>query len=591
MESEKRKTTQFLIQEKVNPTARGHYDIYPGFKVPEDAIKTGYAGLAGYIEKQKTVVIDGYAGVFWEDLKKELDNEFQKKSIDVCWHNISETVKSSSEIDELIAPFLGRDDPVFGKKTSLNLEDFFETDTLKLLQPNENYDINILYGTGAALPGWKAPLIYADLPKNELQFRMRASAITNLGASKAFAAKAMYKRFYFVDWVVLNKHKQRLLPEIDIIIDDQRPKNPFWTTGDCLRNSLHEMSQNFFRVRPWFEPGAWGGTWMKENIKQLSSDVPNYAWSFELIVPENGLLLEDDGRMLEVSFDFLMFQEYENVLGNAAERFAYEFPIRFDFLDTFDGGNLSVQVHPTEDFIRAEFGESFTQDECYYMLDTKNHSHVYLGFKEDINPKAFRQVLEDSTKEAKEVDIEKYVNAVKANKHDLFLIPAGTIHSSGKDNLVLEISATPYIFTFKLYDWLRLDLDGKPRPINLERGFKNLDFERKGEVIEKEHIAKPVLIEEGRDWNLFHLPTHKDHFYDVHSYDFDTGITIQTNGQCHILMLVEGSSIRLETENGMEHRFNFAETFVIPAASKLYKISNEGNSPCKLVKAFVKSEK
>lgn len=587
----KRKTTQFLIPEKVEATEQGSYDIYPGFKVPENAIRTGYKELADYIETQKIVVIDGYQGVFWEEFCNTIGLLLNKKGQKVVWHNVSSGLKESDEIDRMIAPFLGADDPIFGKRTSLKLEDFFNLESLNNIKADDEADINILYGSGSDLCQWDAPLIYIDLPKNELQFRMRAGAITNLGAEKAFDAKAMYKRFYFVDWVVLNQHKQQLLSKIDIIVDDQRPGFPLWTTGLCLQNSLKEMSETFFRVRPWFEPGPWGGTWMKNNIDQLSEDVPNYAWSFELIVPENGLMLEDNGKMLEISFDFLMFQEYENVLGEAAKHFGYEFPIRFDYLDTFDGGNLSVQVHPKQDYFVKEFGETFTQDECYYMLDVKNDAHVYLGFKDDIKPEQFKTELELSYRNSTEVEINKYVKTVKANKHDLFLIPNGTIHGSGKDNLVLEISSTPYIFTFKLYDWLRLDLEGQPRPLNIERGFKNLDFDRKGDRVEKEHISKPTVIEQGTDWELFHLPTHEAHFYDVHRYEFETTVDVKTNKQCHIMMLVEGRSLVLETSNGIKQRFNFAETFVVPAACKSYRLINESGSPCKVVKAFVKSEK
>jgi len=531
------------------------------------------------------------AQLLGEELCKNINWHLQAKGLNASWYNVKTALKNSDKIDEIISPYLGGDDPIFGKRTDLNLHDYFKADGLNNIKPNKEADLNILYGTGAALVNWDAPLIYVDLPKNELQFRMRAGTITNLGAKKADAPKKMYKRFYFVDWIVLNKHKQQLASKIDIIVDDQRPEQPFFTTGECLRKSLKKMSENFFRVRPWFEPGPWGGTWMKENIGQLSKEVPNYAWSFELIVPENGLLLNDDGKTLEVSFDFLMFQESENVLGEAANIFAYEFPIRFDYLDTFDGGNLSVQVHPRQDYFVKEFGENFTQDETYYILDAKDDAQVFLGFQDDIDPDEFRGQLEKSFHHSTTIEIDKYVKSVPAKKHDLFLIPGGTIHSSGKNNLVLEISATPYIFTFKLYDWLRLDLEGNPRPMNIERGFRNLDFHRKGKVVEEEHISKPQLIDSGGDWELFHLPTHKDQFYDVHRYEFEKKINVRTNNQCHILVLVEGTSLILETEGGMRQRFNFAETFVIPAACEKYRLINENNTPCKVVKAFVKSEK
>ena len=468
------------------------------------------------------------------------------------------------------------------------LEDIFDTAGLKAIKPEESFTINIIAGSGAALAEWDAPLIYIDLPKNELQFRMRAGSITNLGLDKVYDQVYMYKRFYFVDWVMLNAHKKAILNRIDVIADGQWPDNINWMMKKSMVEGLDKISQSMIRVRPWFEPGAWGGQWIKNHIKNLNPDVVNYAWSFELIVPENGLIFESNGYILEVSFDFLMFHSRKAVLGRHAERFGDEFPIRFDFLDTYDGGNLSIQCHPRLKYIRDMFGENITQDETYYILDCKDDAAVYLGFQQDIDPEKFRTVLETSQAENKPVAIKNYVQSHRAKKHDLFLIPNGTVHSAGAGNLVLEISATPYIFTFKMYDWLRLDLDGKPRPINIEHAFNNLYFERKGKAVEEELIAKPKVLEAGNDYLVMHLPTHAEHFYDVHRLEFTGSVAIENQDCCHVLMLVEGKSIMVETSDGSNQIYHFAETFVIPAAAKSYTLTNRDSDTVKVIKAFLK---
>jgi mannose-6-phosphate isomerase class I len=586
-----RESTQPLLSKRLTDLSAGGavYDHTPFHTLGDDKIFSGYGSLADWILERKTVLIDGYGGVFYEEVRQHLQEELTKRGYAANWYDTADHFKPEVEIDAIVGPFIGEEADVWGTKTSLALRDFFK-DELFTLTEDRSHEINIVIGIGAGLLSWKAPVIYLDIPKNEIQYRMRAESVTNVGKSVSESAFLMYKRFYFVDWVVLDKHRNQLLERTEIVADGQQLGDLNWMLKKDLVVGLRQMGHTVFRARPWFEKGSWGGQWMKEHIGGLNNDEVNYAWSFELITPENGLVFESNKLLLEVSFDFLMLYAYKDVLGKHADLFGPYFPIRFDFLDTFDGGNLSIQCHPSKKYISENFGEAITQDETYYILDCAPDARVYLGFQEDIDPAAFRAALEHSQANKETLEVEKYVQSFPSHKHDLFLIPNGTVHSSGVNNMVLEISATPYIFTFKMYDWLSLDLNGNPRPINIDHAFNNLRFERKGEVVRKEHISQPAIIEKGENWELFHLPTHRDHFYDVHRIEFDTEVVMDTNESCHVLMLVEGNTVAIEIDGQFAGHFAYAETFIVPAAAKRYQLINKGPGRAKVIKSFLKDE-
>lgn len=580
-----RKTPQPLLP-KIKPDIPDDVpNIYPTYQIVNGNIHQGYDSLAQKMMKQSIVLIDGYGGILWDRLRKSLE----QSGVSANWIFTHDLMKSENEINALAEPFLGGDDPIFGTRFTGTLRDFFDTDKHNAVDLSSTP--TIVYGEGAFLVADEGYRVYIDLPKNEIQYRSRADAITNLGVSQPDHPKKEYKRFYFVDWIALNRHKADFVSHIDLFVDGQDADEPMMLNGDDVRATFDKMVHTVFRVRPWFEPGAWGGQWMKANIPQLAEDVPNYAWSFEMIAPEQGIILEDNGQLLELSYDWLQYYDNEAVLGDYADNFGYEFPIRYDFLDTIDGGNLSVQCHPNPEYIRAKFGEHFTQDETYYIFEDDGTAEVYLGFQAGVDPDTVRTALKESVAENKELAVTDYVQVHPAKKGDLFLIPHGTVHCSGTGSVVLEISATPYIFTFKMNDWLRLGLDGKPRPINIERAFENLRFEHSGGYVKEQLLSKPHVIESGVDWQIEHLPTHSDHFYDIHRLTLNSTLERRTDKSVQVMMVTEGESVFVEIEGLSETmRFNYAETFVIPAGARQFTLHAVGDEPVVVMQSFLRRE-
>lgn len=594
-------TSPALLPADATAFPRGRFDPFPAFIPSGGAIEAGYDALAERIvaaipQGLRVLALDGFHGVDWDALRDGLDRALRAQGVEAAWWPTADALATPEVIAERIAPFLGGDDPLFGTHFPLGPDVFFDAGRLGALRIEAavargraagKENLAVVYGVGAGLVELHDALWYADVPKDVLQARAREGTLPNLGAAEAAPFGDFYKRAYFVEWPVLNRHKRRLLPDLDLFLDAQDPARPTAMDGDAFRAALRELSESPFRPRPWFFPGPWGGKFMQGHMG-LDPEQPNFAWSFELITPENGITLEAGGERLECSFDCLMFQEHRRVLGEAARQFRYEWPLRLDYLDTISGGNLSVQCHPRPDYIRRAFGEAFTQDETYYISAAQEGARVYLGLHDDADPDAFRAELERSAATGEPADFERYVHSMPAKPHDLFLIPNGTVHFSGRGNLVLEISATPYIFTFKIYDYVRRDLQGNLRPLNLDRAWDNLRFERRGQWVRENLVARPEVIRAGDGWQEERLMNRPEFFYDIHRLTFEEEVEYATEGRALAVNLVEGDEVEVVAENGRRMPLRYLESMVVPAAAGRVRFANRGEGPCRLVIVFVR---
>ena len=541
-----------------------------------------------------TLVVECYAGVDESEILAEL----KIRLAPAFAFRAAQAMLPLEQVDNLVAPYLGGDDPVFGFLSGLTLPQFFDPEKVRHWRQSVERvaeGLVLIVGCGARLIAEGDLFVYADLARWEAQQRFRRSTAGNLGSENhTLPAHLKYKRAFFVDWRVCDRWKRPLMAAWDFVLDTNNAAEPKLAEGAAVRAGLLEAVRRPFRVVPFFDPAPWGGQWMKE-VCDLDRTAKNYGWCFDCVPEENSLLLGFGRTRFEIPAIDLVFAQPRALLGESVQaRFGDEFPIRFDFLDTMGGGNLSFQVHPLTEYIRQHFSMSYTQDESYYLLDAGPDASVYLGLKDGLDSAAMLRELDAAQKGGVPFDADRYANKWPAKQHDHFLIPAGTVHCSGRDSMVLEISATPYIFTFKMWDWGRLGLDGKPRPIHLRHGAANIQWERTKDWVREQLINAVVPVAAGDGWREERTGLHPLEFIETRRHWFNKPVPHNTGGGVNVLNLVAGDEATVESPDRAFEPFvvHYAETFIVPAAVGCYSIRPQGVSlggQCATIKAFVRS--
>jgi mannose-6-phosphate isomerase class I len=565
----------------------------------EKAVWNGYEQISQELQRSISdkhrfvLTIECYPGVRIEEIVSGVQDTLNPVKIVY----VEKAAKDKEQMNSMIERYL-TEDRVFGYMAPFGITDFY--DSMKLSQMQDDIEsisegVILIIGTGASLVSSGDALVYADIARWEIQLRYRSHELGNwLADNHSEDILRKYKRGFFVEWRAADRMKRTILPQADYYLDTNAKEAPKMLSKEALFDAMKQAVSKPFRLVPYFDPGVWGGEWLENKIDLEKRENP-YAWGFDGVPEENSVYFIVGNIQVEVPSINLVFFEYKDLLGEKVyARFGAWFPIRFNLLDTIGGQPLSMQVHPLTDYIRETFGMSYTQDESYYMLDALPEAVVYLGLNDGIRPEDMAADLERAQAGGYSFPAEKYVNVLPAKKHDHFMIPAGTVHCTGSGGMVLEISATPYIFTFKLWDWDRLGLDGKPRPVHLQHGIKNIQWERTTDWV-KCHLVNPVVkISEGDGWVEERTGLHELEFIETRRHWFTKKVSHHTEGGVQMMNLVEGEEAVVESPTGAFEPFiiRYAETFIVPAAVGAFTIRpTERSQGARLgtIKAYVRS--
>ena len=566
-------------------------------------------------EANQIVAFDGYATADWKLFLNLLARECKAAGVEfVSIDQNAECFKSCREIDDMIDPLLIWDteiDPtlLYGKIYKGGYEGILDEEKTKAFEEkvagmrNGSGKVVAVYGYGCLIPRFRDlydVTCFFDLTPKTSILRIRRGEYSNIGKERPDLVNRVIRRCYYCDFEMSVCSRRELLRNsaIDFYFLSDDPQNIQMLPFGAFADICAQLVKYPFRAKPCYLEGVWGGSYMKK-LRNLPDNMRNAAWVFDFIPMEVSVLVEVGNEKLDINFCSFVCKEGVNLMGEGCvNKFHGYFPIRFNWDDSYHStGNMSIQCHSGSAYNREHYGEFGRQDESYYVCVTGHDAKTFIGFRDDADIPQFFREIEAADKEHKPCDYMKYVNYEESRPGLQVMLPAGTIHSSGRNQVILEIgSLTIGSYTYKMYDYLRLDFDGKQRPIHTRLGEENVAQHRRASVIHDPEspdyiVQKPRVAVEGDGWKEIILGENEQLYFSLRRLDFEKTCRQDTCGErFHVLSLVDGDQVLVRSVAHPERCFkmDFLDIVCVPADMGEYEIVNLGKEPVMVHKTMLR---
>ena len=322
-----------------------------------------------------------------------------------------------------------------------------------------------------------------------------------------------------------------------------------------MGNNLHLP----FLLKPAAKDYLWGGSRLNDDFGK-NIDCSPLAETWECSTHPDGFSVVasgvDAGRTLAE-----VLQLHPEYFGNHPLQTMQgkpELPILIKMIDARQ--NLSVQVHPDDEYALTN-ENSLGKTEMWYVLSACKDAELVYGFNQDMNASRVCQALNDGT-------IEKYLNHVPVHKDNLFYLEAGTVHSIGKGVMVVEIQESSNL-TYRLYDYNRVDKNGKPRELHIEKAMQVMNFNSSASprqpmrVLHYRRGCAGELLARCKYFQVERLLLNTETYRKLTDYQTESN-------SFHALLCTEGCGVML----GENFTFNFykGDCIFVPANSIPFKL-------------------
>lgn len=579
-------------------------------KISDSALTQSWIGnqnvigkIAGLVKEGKSkIALDGWYGVDFEvvvnGLKEALDGQGEFVPAYTLF-------KSIEELKKYKQPNI-TDDPGFGYVNSDGkIEDLMDDAKVDELcnKIKASNGVIIVYGYGSAtekLIECMDTVIYFDKTMQSMQWQMWDGEMIPFGMDKPDDTYN-WKEFNYCDFYLLYRHKKSLYTKMDYYVEAVEKDNIKMVSRATYDEIISKVVKQPIKQVQIFQPGPWGAYRYRDLW-----DIPGLecsAWN-KMSGPEMSVVIDFGGDdMLNIPLINLLQYNAEVTGPKVSQKYPDLFPLDIWLDDGYfekpqpaERISMPIHNHPDSSYVERHFNEPLGRYETYYIAEAYEGANTWMGYHDDCDLEEWERKCRESNNLVPIEDWKEYVCNWKSNVGDLYLIPPGTAHGHGGNQMVLEMDTSPSIagteYSFFQYDFARNSWDdntktmtGKPLKMHLEHGFDNERYRRESFVKDKLR-ARPEIVTWNKEWYMDRYSTLDEMPFDVERLFFDKRAENTTDGRfLQILTLTVGHNVTIRSKSNPELSASIErlQCIAIPACFGDYEIISEDGSACTVV--------
>lgn len=542
---------------------------------------------------------DGWYGVDWNTFRHEMEQACPGL---VCIH-----AYSIYQSPEKIAAYQKRyetDDPSFGWVNSDGtLEDLIDPEKAqalaeKIRQAKQDGQALLVYGPGAAvqplLDAYET-LVYLDFTMQPMLWKMWGGTLEPF-ASIEPVKDYSWKKYYYNDFYLLYRQKKALLSRMDWYVDAVHADCLKMLPADLYQEMIDELVKGPVKQVKILQPGPWGAYRYRDlwKVDGLECNAWNELAGIELSI------LVDIGRehMVNIPAQNIMQRPVQMVGKYIHETYPDLMPLQVWLDDGYfpeeqplERVCMPIHDHPSTAYVKEHFNEPLGRYETYYIVESYKGSATLMGYKESADLEEWERLCRESENRKVIPNWQDYVAKWDTNVGDLFLIPPGTSHGHGGNQMILEMDTGPSVagteYSFFTYDFARHTWDDEaktmtapPMKMHLKHSFDNQKWVRENRV-QAYHRARPITVDGNGKFRKDRYTTLPEQPFHIERLFFEHRVENDTEGKyMQIVTLTEGSRVTIRSLEHPEYSTTIErlQACILPAGlGKHEYINEEGN--------------